>query len=144
MGTVTYFCSFETNEAVTIGNVTATMSDGSAAPGVTVTSGSLQISLDAALPFYEWLRLDVDVTGQTSGLSTTLTVFMAHTPLDVNGDGRTNISDATAFGAEFNGGKNPNLIDENCDGTVNIQDATAFGAVWNAGAANSGPLPPKP
>ncbi len=136
--------TFETNEDVTVDGVTATMSDGSAAPGVTVTSGSLQISLDAPLPFYEWLRLDVDVTGQTSGLSATLTVYMAHTPLDVNGDGRTNISDATAFGTEFNGGKDPNLIDENCDGIVNIQDATAFGAVWNAGAANTGPLPDKP
>ncbi len=104
----------------------------------------LQISLDAPLPFYQWLRVDVEVTGQTSNLSATLTVFMAHTPLDVNGDGRTNISDATAFGGEFRGGKDPNLIDVNCDGTVDIRDATAFGTTWNAGAANSGPLPAKP
>ena len=107
--------SFETNEDVTVDGMTATITAGGPAPGVTLTPGSLQVSLDAPLPFYEWLRLDVDVTGQTSGLSTTLTVFMAHTPLDVNGDGRTNIT-----------------------------DATAFGAVWRAGAANTGPLPPKP
>ena len=131
--------SFETNEAVTVDGVTATMSDGSAAPGVTVTSGSLQVSLDVPLPFYQWLRLDVDVTGQSSGQSATLTVFMGHTPLDINGDGRTNISDATAFGAEFNGAKDPNLIDVNCDGVVNISDATAFGNVWRDGANGAGP-----
>ena len=96
------------------------------------------------VPFYDTLQVDVDVTGVSSGLTTTLTVFMVHRPLDINGDGRTNISDATAFGAEFNGGMDPNLIDENCDGTVNISDATAFGARWNLDAANAGPLPAKP
>ncbi len=121
---------------VTVDGVTVTITGPDPAPGVTVTSGSLQISLDAPLPFYKWLRLDVDVTGQTSGLSATLTVYMAHTALDINGDGRTNISDATAFGTEFNGGQDPNLIDVNCDGVVNIRDATEFGAVWNGGAAN--------
>ncbi len=104
-----------------------------------MTPGSLNVSLDAALPYYDTLQVDVDVTGVSSGLSTTLTVFMVHRPLDINGDGRTNISDATAFGTEFNGGQDPNLIDVNCDGVVNIRDATEFGAVWNAGANGAGP-----
>ena len=140
--------TFETNEPVSVDGVRVTLSFASSrsrpAPGVTVDPGSLVVSLDPPLEIYEWLRLDVDVTGQTSGLSTTLTVFLAHTPLDINGDGRTNISDATAFGAEFNGGKDPSLIDVNCDGVVNIQDATAFGTRWNLDAANTGPLPAKP
>ena len=122
--------AFATTEDVTVGAVVATTSDGSAAPGVTVTSGSLQVSLDAPLSHGVWLRLDVDVTGQASGQSATLTVFLAYQGLDINGDGRTNISDATAFGAEFNGGKDPNLIDINCDGVVNVQDATAFGNLF--------------
>ena len=32
--------------------------------------------------------------------------------------------------SEFNGGKDPSLIDLNCDGVVNIQDATAFGNLF--------------
>ncbi len=131
--------SFETTEDVTIDGATAALASGNPAPGVTVTNGSLNVSLDAALPFYDTLQVDVDVTGVSSGLSATLTVFMVHRPLDINGDGRTNISDATAFGTEFNGGQDPNLIDVNCDGVVNIRDATEFGTVWNAGANGAGP-----
>ena len=127
--------TFETNEPVSVDAVTMTLSfqvsRSRPAPGVlTVDPGSLVVSLDPPLEIYQWLRLDVDVTGQTSGLSTTLTVFLAHTPLDVNGDGRTNISDATAFGMEFNGGADPGRIDINCDGSVNVQDATAFGNLF--------------
>ena len=137
--------SFATNEDVTVDGVTATITGDDRVPGVTVTyGGSLQVELYVALQYYKWLRLDVDVTGVTSGRSTTLTVFMAHTLLDVNGDGRTNILDATAFGAEFNGGRDPRLIDMNCDGRVDIRDATAFGEKWVFPAGGLGPLLSKP
>ena len=106
------------------------------------THRSLQVELDATLTPSEWLRLDVDVIGRTSGLSTMLTVFLTHQPLDINGDGRTNMQDATAFGDVFRGSKDPNLIDMNCDGLVNVQDATAFGTAWTD--ANGTSLPAKP
>ncbi|MCH9017244.1 MAG: hypothetical protein IIB89_05720 [Chloroflexi bacterium] len=39
--------------------------------------------------------------------------------IDINLDGRSNISDATAFGTEFGGGKDPSRVDVNGDGTIN-------------------------
>lgn len=61
----------------------------------------------------------------------TLNVWVAHQPDDINQDGRTDIRDATAFGVEFNGAQRKELIDINCDGTVDPSDATAFGNQWN-------------
>ena len=90
----------------------------------------------------EWLKLELDVSGANGGTAL-LTVWVAHQPLDINGDGVTDIQDATAFGTIFGGSKDVSLIAVNCDGTVNVQDATAFGTNWNAGWANT-ELPPKP
>ena len=72
-----------------------------------------------------------------------MTIWVAHQPLDINGDGRSDLRDATAFGTEFSAGDSTAPIDINCDGAVNARDATAFGTNWNAGWANT-ELPPKP
>ena len=77
-----------------------------------------------------------------------LVMWVGHLPDDVDQDGTVDLADSTAFGAEFNGLKRPELIDINCDGLVDIRDATSFGdnftgrngrEVWNGQS-----LPPMP
>ena len=142
------FSSFtlEATEPLTLISATATVTGGGAGPTVTLADnggGAHTVTLSSPVPTGQWVRLDLEVTGQGSGLTAVLTVWVAHQPLDITQDARTNIQDATAFGAIFSGSQEARLIDINCTGTVNIQDATAFGANWNAGWANT-ELPPKP
>ena len=57
---------------------------------------------------------------------------VAHSPDDVDQSRVVNISDATAFGNEFNAGDpNENLVDADRSGGVNISDAAEFGIQWN-------------
>ncbi|MCH8052813.1 MAG: DUF4154 domain-containing protein [Planctomycetes bacterium] len=142
------FSSFalEATEPLTLNSATATVTGGGAGPTVTLADdggGRHTVTLSSPVPTGQWVRLDLEVTGQDSGLTAVLTVWVAHQPLDITQDGRTNIQDATAFGAVFSGSRETRLIDINCNGMVNIQDATAFGTNWNAGWANT-ELPPKP
>ena len=89
------------------------------------------MTLGTPAPTEQWVRLDLNVTGQDSGLPAVLTIWVAHQPLDVNGDTLNNIGDATAFGAQFNGDMELRLIDLNCDGFIDVRDASAFGDIWN-------------
>ena len=113
--------------------------------GMTLTSnggGSHTLTLDTPVTPGTCQALSLDVRDTATGGVGTLSVTVCHQPLDINQDGRTNISDATAFGGVFNGSRSAALIDINGNGTVNIQDATAFGVQWQTWA-NTEVEPPK-
>ena len=97
----------------------------------------------------EWLKVTFHVTGQDSGQTADLTVWVAHHPGDINQDGVVNIRDATAFGEEFGGQASLLLVDLNGDGVADVRDASTFGEIWRgAGDATKvwegHELPPKP
>jgi len=50
-------------------------------------------------------------------------------PGDCTQDGQLSLADATCFGTEFNGARQPKVADFNGDGQVNITDATKFGQI---------------
>ncbi len=125
--------TFNATEPLIVNSVTVTVTGDGAAPNATVEhrgDGAHKVTFDTAVPPGEWARVDMEVTGTDSGQNATLTVFAGHQPLDITGDGCTNIRDATAFGEEFSGPKRPERIDVNCDGRVDPRDATAFGNNW--------------
>lgn len=91
-------------------------------------NGEHRVQLDRPVEPGHWLRLTLTTTGADG--SGTFDVWLGHLPLDVNQDGLTNIRDATAFGEEFNGRRDPRLVDTNGDADVDVRDATAFGNNW--------------
>ncbi len=138
--------SLDATEPLTLDRVTPTYTGPGAVPSATWIDdggGRHTVHLDPSPEPGHWLKLDMHVTSKRTGVSAPVTVWVAHQPLDINGDGRSDIHDATAFGAGFSAGDSAALIDINCDGVVNARDATAFGTHWNAGWANT-ELPPKP
>ena len=138
--------SLEASEALTLNGVITTYTGAGPVPTATLVAnegGQHTVHLDPPPAPGEWLRLDMNVTSTGTGNTADLTVFAAHQPLDFNCDGRSDLQDATAFGAaaaEF---------DLNCDGAINVQDATAFGNIWRGEAPatrawGNTSLPPKP
>ena len=101
--------------------------------GMTLTSnggGSHTLTLDTPVTPGTCQALSLDVRDTATGGVGTISATVCHQPLDINQDGRTNISDATEFGNVFRGSRSAALIDINGDGNVNVQDATAFGVQW--------------
>ena len=137
--------SLEATDALTLNSALATYSGVGAVPNATLSSdggGQHTVSLNPAPEPGRWLKLELDVTGAGGG-NAVLTVWVAHQPLDITQDGRTDIQDATAFGRIFDGSQEVRLVDLNCDGRVNVQDATEFGNDWHVQWADPS-LPAKP
>ncbi|MCH8912826.1 MAG: hypothetical protein IIA33_04580, partial [Planctomycetes bacterium] len=88
------------------------------------------VVLEDPLPLLEWAKITLTVESKATGCPGTLVMWVAHHPDNINQDGATNISDATAFGNEWNGARREVLIDQNCDEKVDITDATAFGNLF--------------
>ena len=133
------FCAYdsfevELTEAVTLVSG-AVASSGSPLPhlvSVTHVGGGIHIvQLSRGIPVGHWTTIRLDVRSVATSIVWSLPIKVGHLPVDVNQSGTVNITDSTAFGAEFNGLKRPELIDINCDGLVDIRDATAFGVNFN-------------
>ena len=114
-------------------DLTADVEFASPIPGFTLTSnggGNHTLTSDGAVPVGTCLPLSFDVRDLATGVVSTISFTVCHLPLDVNQDGIVNIQDITAWGAEFNGARRPELADTNGDGIVDIRDATAVGDNW--------------
>ncbi len=125
--------SFEANEPLTLNGVVSTYTGPGAVPSLQLVDlgngRHTAVLTPPPLPGH-WFKARLAVTGKTSGRNGALTIWVAHQPLDINQDGRSNILDATAFGLEFRGDARTALIDINGDGSVDVRDATAFGFHW--------------
>ena len=89
------------------------------------------VELDLAPAPGQWLKLSLDVRGQSTLAPSSLDVWLAHHPGDVNQDGTVDVRDATAFGDLFGNSGSPLLVDLNGDGQVDARDATTFGDLWH-------------
>ena len=89
------------------------------------------VFISEAITVGEWTLLEGDVMN-SDGVINTARLQIAHFPLDVNGDGRIDVRDATAFGRAFRRRYDSpvNLIDLNRDNRVDARDATFFGVLW--------------
>ncbi len=137
--------SLDATEPLTLNGFRATYTGAGTVPRPFLNNdggGQHTVTLDPPPEPGEWLKLELDVIGAVSGANAVFTVWVAHQPLDITQDGRSNIADATAFGTIFRSGQEAGLVDINCDNRVNVQDATAFGVAWTRWANTR--LPPKP
>lgn len=88
------------------------------------------VFISEAIAVGEWTLLEADVMNG-DGVITRARLQWAHFPLDINGDGRIDVRDATAFGRAFKRWDRPvDLIDVNRDNRVDARDATWFGILW--------------
>ena len=135
----------EVSHAVTLsGAATIEVTGGTAPTDVTLVAGGAgpnggalyAVQFTGAAPAGQWTKLTLGAQTE-AGCEGTLTVWVAHQPLDINQDGCTDIVDASALGAEWDGDRRAALIDIDGSGDVTIGDASAFSAEWQAGAANT-------
>ncbi len=106
------------------------------------------VVLDRPIEPGQWAKITLEVES-TLGCPGSLVMWVAHQPLDTNQSAGTNIADATTFGVQFRGPRELRLININGDSKIAIDDATAFGNNWNGRSPASRPwantsLPAKP
>ena len=103
-----------------------------------IGGGFHRLVLSRPLALAQWTTIELRVRSKATGCASTISLMVAHHPLDIDQNGVVNVTDATFFGRLFRLNPPPALLDLDGSGTLDIRDATTFGMQWHGDAEQAG------